>query len=287
MSPTIQEALRWASSLLTTEGRDANAGELLLLHRLRRSRASLYADFRMPMSAIDWEWFKQAVKRHVEGIPIQYITGEEFFYGRNFNVSEAVLIPRPETEGLVEGVLRFRKEQFGAEPVRYADIGTGSGAIAVTLALEDPKGTVYAVDISGEAIMVAKENAARLGATVQFNQGNLLSPLLESGLTMDILVSNPPYIPKEDIEGLDVLVKDHEPRLALDGGGDGLDVYRKLCADLPRVMNRPGLVAFEIGSGQGASVSDLLERAFGSAITVSVKKDINRHERMVFGVIKF
>ncbi|MGV3488727.1 MAG: peptide chain release factor N(5)-glutamine methyltransferase [Tuberibacillus sp.] len=282
---TVHGALAWASSFLKEHERDENAGELLLRFRLNFTRAQLFASSRDPLSEEDWVWFKEQVNRHAEGIPIQHIIGYEEFYGRRFRVNDQVLIPRPETEELVLEILRLKKDVFKNRGVRIADIGTGSGAIAITLKLEDPDSEVVGADISDSALVVAKDNAQTLGADVQFEKGNLLEPFI--GKTFfDIIVSNPPYIPREEINGLSEVVKDHEPHLALDGGPDGLDMYRALCRDIPKVLSRPGIVGFEIGDGQGEAGKALLAEAFPGQAGVYVKKDINQKERMVFAIVE-
>ena len=159
MTPTIYGALKWSSSFLKEHHRDENAGELLLRHRLQWSRAQLFASLNESMTDVDYQWLQEQVKHHVDGVPVQHIIGSEAFYGRTFEVNDKVLIPRPETEELVAELLQQRRKVFGQKPVHCVDVGTGSGAIAVTIALEDPVSTVHAVDISEEAIHVAKRNA--------------------------------------------------------------------------------------------------------------------------------
>ena len=172
--------------------------------------------------------------------------GHEMFYGRSFFVNEEVLIPRPETEELIVGVLERIERHFGDEKIHVADIGTGSGAISITLALENKNLHVYTVDIAQESIEVAKENAKTLGAEVTFYHGDLLSPFYETGQKLDVVVSNPPYIPEEDWRGLSPVVKEHEPKRALVGGEDGLDFYRRFMEELPNVLQKKAIVAFEI-----------------------------------------
>ncbi|HSU79913.1 MAG TPA: peptide chain release factor N(5)-glutamine methyltransferase [Candidatus Angelobacter sp.] len=276
------EALNWASSFLQEKGREPKAAEYLLLHVLGMSRSQLYASFREPLDTSCQQQFEKAVKEHAEGMPIQYIIGSEEFYGRPFKVTEDVLIPRPETEELVLELLKRRQALFGQELVSYCDIGTGSGAIAITLALEDRRSVVKAVDISPNALQVAKGNACDLGAHVQFEEGDLLSPFIGKE-RFDIIVSNPPYIPSVTVDQLDPLVKDHEPRLALDGGVDGLNPYRKMADLLPYVVKEQFLIGFEIGEGQGEAVSHFLKEAFHETIDTCIKNDMNGRERLVFG----
>ncbi|WP_175637788.1 peptide chain release factor N(5)-glutamine methyltransferase [Metabacillus schmidteae] len=278
----VYEALNWASSFLKEAGRDENAGELLLRHHLQMERAILLSNLRMVLSDEQIDSFSLDVKKHAEGQPVQYLIGYEEFYGRRFNVNKEVLIPRPETEELVEGILQRASVHFpGNEIVNVVDVGTGSGAIAITLALENPRFNVSAVDIAAESITVAKDNAESLGATVQWLHGDLLAPVTQK---IDILVSNPPYIPDWEIETLSPVVKDHEPMRALAGGEDGLDFYRRLINDMKSILNNRALIAFEIGAGQGKDVKILLEQALQKA-EVEVVYDINGKDRMVFATL--
>ncbi|MGD6816521.1 peptide chain release factor N(5)-glutamine methyltransferase [Metabacillus sp. 113a] len=280
---TVFEALKWASLFLTDADRDENAGEWLLRHHLQMNRSSLLANFRMEVSGDILEAFQSDVKKHSEGVPVQHLTGYEEFYGRKFEVNKEVLIPRPETEELIEGLKKRVQSHLPEDkPLAAADIGTGSGAIAITLALELKNLTVTGTDIAEQSLEVAARNAAANGADVQFLHGDLLEPLF--GQTFDLIVSNPPYIPDEDIVKLSEVVKDHEPVRALAGGKDGLDFYRRLCAGMPALMSKPGLAAFEIGAGQGEAVADLLRKAFPEA-KVEVVWDINGKDRMVFAEI--
>ncbi|MEK4176676.1 peptide chain release factor N(5)-glutamine methyltransferase [Aeribacillus sp. FSL K6-2848] len=283
--PKVFEALKWASSFLKQAGRDENAGELLLLHHMKKSRASLLADLRMDIDKQVWEIFQQDVQKHAQGMPVQYIIGCEQFYGRPFKVNEHVLIPRPETEELVQGVLLHSERLFSErEQIDVVDIGTGSGAIAVTLALENKKMRVSATDISEKALAVAKENSEKLCANVHFYQGDLLNPIINAKQKADVVVSNPPYIPDEEIMELSTVVKDWEPTLALSGGADGLLYYRKIAEQLPDVIRYPGLIAFEIGHGQGKDVKSMLENRFPKA-EVQIEYDMNGKERKVFAVL--
>jgi release factor glutamine methyltransferase len=281
----IYEALKWASSFLAEAERDHNAGELLLRHHLNMSRAEMLANLRTDLPDGVWESFKTDVNRHAEGIPVQHMIGSEEFYGRSFMVNKEVLIPRPETEELVEGILLKVKYLFnGYSSVEAADIGTGSGAIAISLALENPMFKLCAVDIAPESLEVAQLNAKNLGAEVQFLHGDLLSPILNSGKKLDVVVSNPPYIPDADILELSPVVKDHEPLRALAGGVDGLDFYRRLAAEIPLVISERALIAFEVGAGQGEDVKALLLDKLPHA-EAEVKYDINGKDRMVFAVV--
>lgn len=290
------EALNWASSFLEGHHLYPNAAELLLCHMLGISRTAMFATMQESLTEDEWQRFERVVACHAEGVPVQHIIGYEGFYGRRFIVNPHVLIPRPETEELVQGVLAFLKKMpvsgnvAGGKP-RVCDVGTGSGAIAISLALETSGLDVVAVDISADALTVAKQNARELGADVEFVEGDLLEPFLEdeTSLPFDIVVSNPPYIPLSEKEQLDITVREHEPHLALFGGEDGYDVYKKITQQLPKVISRGvALVAFEIGHGQGEVVAALLKKAFGigRAVDTEVRHDINGKERMVYATIQ-
>ncbi|MEH6889899.1 peptide chain release factor N(5)-glutamine methyltransferase [Bacillus sp. JJ864] len=277
----VYEALKWASSFLREHGRDENAGEIVLCHVLKTNRTGLMMNMREELTAEQERTFVDFIHKHVAGIPVQYLIGYEMFYGRSFFVNEEVLIPRPETEELVLGVLTRIRRKFGDKDVHVADIGTGSGAISITLALENPHLHVYTVDIATESIEVARKNAAELEANVTFYHGDLLSPFQETKQKLDVVVSNPPYIPEEDWRGLSSVVKEHEPKRALVGGEDGLDFYRRFMEELPKVLQEEAIVAFEVGVGQGEDVRALLQETFPHA-HVEVVFDINGKDRMVF-----
>lgn len=280
------EALKWASSFLKQHHRDENIGEILLCYRLRLTRTQLFADIRQPLEGEDMDWLKEKVCDHaLKGVPVQYMIGRAPFYGRTFKVTPDVLIPRPETEELVMRVLEWADRFFPEKSAPAVwDIGTGSGAIAITLALERPDWHVFAVDLSEAALAVAKENARRLGACVQFGHGSLLKPL--AGRTADILVSNPPYISKAEMGELEDVVKNYEPHLALFGGDDGLDAYRAIIRDLPGIMKERLLLALEIGAAQGEAVKSLIVSRFPRGIeALSVEKDIAGHDRNVMAVL--
>lgn len=288
-SVTIFEALKWASSFLVENGRDENVGEIYLRHVLGMSRSQLLAEQRRSVPQEKWEEFQAGIRRHSIGVPIQHIIGTEEFYGREFVVNEHVLIPRPETEELIYYGLEKMKDLFidAVAPLQAADVGTGSGAIAVTLKLESRRVPLemMAVDISSEALAVARENSIKLEADVRFFEGDLLQPLIEEGVKLDILLSNPPYIPLTDRETLSDVVIGHEPELALFGGEDGYDLYKRFMEELPLVMKEKCLIGFEVGVGQGETVADLLRATFPDAET-EVVHDINGKDRMVFCVRK-
>lgn len=285
MSKKIYEALNWASSFLKEKQRDENIGEILLRHFTGMTRAKLLAELREDLDPEIWSKFEEAIRQHEQGVPVQYIIGTEEFYGREFLVNPAVLIPRPETEELVYGTLKRLYSMFGSETeLELADIGTGSGAISITLKLENPRLQVTATDVSEQALATAKDNATRLGAEIKFIQGDLLQPFIKAGKKLDVVISNPPYIPVADQSWMSEVVTDHEPHLALFAGEDGLDLYRRFMDELPLVLKDKALVGFEIGAGQGEAVSELLQQTFPQA-KVEIVFDINGKDRMVFAEI--
>ncbi|MFB4163323.1 peptide chain release factor N(5)-glutamine methyltransferase [Alteribacillus sp. JSM 102045] len=277
----VFEALQWASSFLAENNREQRAADLLMRHHLDVSWTEFHLSRRENLQEDVWQAFQRDVILHSKGIPVQHLMGYEEFYGRRFNVSEDVLIPRPETEELVDGVISWLKQQ-NKQNAAAADIGTGSGAIAITLALELKQIKVTAVDINEMALNMAAKNAKALGAHIDFLQGDLLLPLIKTGRMFDVIVSNPPYIPKKEWEELDPLVKEYEPQLALIGeGDDGLHCYRKMAASLPAILKEDGLAAFEIGVNQGDTAAAIFKKALPDA-KVSVRLDINGKDRMIF-----
>lgn len=281
----IYEALNWASSFLKEHNREEFAGELLLRHLSGLSRTSMLAMMRDELAGEVWTEFRAAVQKHADGEPIQYIIGSEEFYGRRFEVNEHVLIPRPETEELVYGTLKRLDKLFPAiDQVELVDVGTGSGAISVTLKLEKPGLQVTAIDLSEDALGVARKNASQLGAEIEFIHGDLLQPLISQGKKVDAVISNPPYIPIADQEWMSDIVTEHEPHMALFAGEDGLDLYRRFMDELPLVLKEKALVGFEIGAGQGDAVAALLKNTFPKA-NVEIVFDINGKDRMVFAEI--
>ncbi|WP_309123241.1 peptide chain release factor N(5)-glutamine methyltransferase [Paenibacillus sp.] len=286
---TVREAFMRASSFLGERGTSEApaSAELLLQHVLGVTRTKLLAIWSDPIDEDAFERLWALLQRRAAGEPVQYIMGEAYFYGRRFAVDKTVLIPRPETELLAERVLLLGRELWGAEGApRVVDVGTGSGAIAVTLAAERPSWRVAASDISPEALGTARRNAEANGAELEFLLGDLLEPAAKAyGGGIDILVSNPPYIRSSDMAELQIEVREFEPHLALDGGEDGLDPYRRLLAQMASFDVRPRIVGFECGLGQARDLGKLLQEA-GRWTDVSIVEDYAGIERHVIGVRK-
>jgi release factor glutamine methyltransferase len=284
--PTIRTLLAEGEGLLAQGPHPERArrdAETLLLHALRADApetnlAWLIAHGVDTLSTHTTASFRAWVERRCAGEPIQYITGEAEFYRLSFKVTRDVLIPRPETEHLVEKVIELAR---GFERQRIIDVGTGSGAIAVSLAKNLPIARIHATEISEAAMRVAQANAARNGITdrVVFHQGDLLEPV--AGELFEIVVSNPPYVPEGDRESLSVEVRDYEPVLALFAGSDGLEVYRRLIPAAFTALMPGGFVALEIGFGQQAAVDALLSDA--GFRDVEFTKDLQGIARVAVG----
>ncbi|WP_018754675.1 peptide chain release factor N(5)-glutamine methyltransferase [Paenibacillus terrigena] len=285
MNGTIREALLEASSFLAQHQvmEPSHNAELLLCHLLGLGRAEFFMRMTELFPVEHTAAWQMVLARKAAGEPAQYIIGEQEFYGLPFEVTPDVLIPRPETELLVEAIVKEGRRLWPDGEPTVCDIGTGSGAIAVTLAVQCPMWQVNASDISGAALAVAQHNAARHGAAarIAWHSGDLLAPL--AGMRLDILVSNPPYIPAETIAGLQPEVRDFEPRTALDGGTDGLDPYRRMLAQLPLLAAVPRVVGFELGQGQAREVAAWMEAA-GHWDTVYIVSDYAGIERHVIAV---
>ncbi|WP_391119941.1 peptide chain release factor N(5)-glutamine methyltransferase [Psychrobacillus sp. L3] len=283
MYKTIYEALNRASSFLEENNREKEVARYLLQYVLKKNYSQLMIAMYEELSAEDLQTFWSYVEEHTTGRPFQYIISQETFYGRDFFVNENVLIPRPETEELIEEVKKRVKPLFDSnKTLQIADIGTGSGAIAVTIKKEIPTAKVTATDISQQALEVAMKNAQLLNAEIQFKLGDLLEPIADQ--KWDIILSNPPYIGQHEADSLSDTVIDYEPHLALFAEEEGLQLYRKMAEQLPSMMNVPSFIGFEIGYEQGNAVQNMLQKAFPTA-RVEIVKDMNQKNRFVFCTI--
>ena len=254
--------------------------ELLLMETLGWSREDLYRNPEGGLRQAQAERFESLVSRRLRAEPVAYMTGTQEFWSLDFRVTPDVLIPRPETEHLVEVVADFLASRPG--PCRVLEIGTGSGAIAVCLARECAEAEIWATDVSAPALDVARDNALRHGVEgkIRWLRGDLFAPV--HGLTerFDVLVSNPPYVPSGEIGGLQRDVRDWEPVLALDGGADGMDFYRRLVREGARHLREGGLLAVEVGAEQGGAVSRLFDAEAGFH-RVRVRRDYAGLPRVV------
>lgn len=277
---TVKELIKQAESRLDDSNKDVNVAKVLFYHLANKEPHELYLMYDEEVDKDLEKQFLMGMEEYYNGRPIQYIKGVETFFGRDFKVNENVLIPRYETEELVENILYRIDDYFsGYKNITLCDVGTGSGAIAISLALEEPKLKVYATDISDLALTVAKKNANNLKADVEFLAGDMLQPLIEKNLKVDIFVSNPPYIPQE--QEIEAVVKDNEPHVALFGGNDGLYFYRKIFEGVNELLNERALLAFEMGFDQRELMEEALQKYFPND-PYEIIKDINGKDRMLF-----
>jgi len=260
---TVMALLQWTSRFFESKGIESARldAELLLAHALGWKRIDLYARYDHVPRAETLEKFREAVRARGRRLPAKYLIGETEFYSMAFAVNPSVLIPRPETELLVERALALLPE--GAEAL-VADLGTGSGVIAVVLATRRPLARVVATDASADALAVARANAARHGVAdrIEFRQGEWFAAL-EPGTQFDAVLSNPPYVAAGDLERAMPEVRDHEPRAALDGGPDGLDAIRVLVGGAAAWLKAGGWLVLEIGAGQAEAVCELARATQG------------------------
>jgi release factor glutamine methyltransferase len=282
---TVRELLELTGRYLDEKGVTSSRlnAERLLSDVLGLTRLELFCQHDRPVLGVEVDRYRELVRRRAGGEPLQQILGETEFYSRPFKMEPGVFIPRPETERLVEAAVRL------LEPLRRSDrtpvaveIGCGSGAIAVCLALELPRLQVYASDVNPRAVALTLRNARLLGAgsRVHAEEGSRFDPLPQHLRgQVDLLVSNPPYIRSGDLAGLPTEVRDHDPAAALDGGADGLRFYQALAAGMGDWLRPGGYVAVEIGADQGAAVSGIMAASGGHAVSLS--QDYAGRDRVV------
>jgi release factor glutamine methyltransferase len=258
---TVLEVIQRSTEFLAQRGVDSPRLqiELILAHVLKMPRLKLYLNFQRELTDTELATSREFVKRRGAREPLQYILGSWPFCGLEFICSPVALIPRPETELLVERATQFLST-LNAQPSTFLDIGTGTGCIAIAIANKMAGARAVAVDVSNEALALAKENAARnqVGEKIEFRAGSALSAL-KPGDQFDLIVSNPPYIPSEEISSLQPEVREHEPRLALDGGADGLDVFRQIAREVKRFLKAHGKFIGEFSDGQAPALKTLFE----------------------------
>ncbi len=276
---TIRSILQWTTQDFEKRGIESARvdAELLIARGLGIDRVGLYLDLDRPLKSAERTAVRELVTRRREREPVAYILGHKDFYGRRFSVDARVLVPRPDTETLVEEALKRIDENAA---VRVLDVGTGSGIVAITIALERPEASVYAVDASPAALVVARANAERLGAgdRIRFVESDLFGAL-QQGEAFDAVVSNPPYITDAELQTLEPEVLEHEPREALSGGADGLVVVRRLLAEGQTWVRPGGFLMMEVGASQARAVRDLADRDVW--LWQAAHKDLNGIERVV------
>ena len=268
---TVGAALSWATEEFRRAKVDSPrlTAEVLLAHILSWERARLIGHIYDPLAAGAWEKFRTLARHCAAGEPLHYLTGEREFYGLPFRVTPAVLITRPETEILVEHAVEWVRRRGGG--VRFVDVGTGSGCIAISVARELPGARGWATDISREALVLARENADRLGAAARI--GFVCCDLLDcfpARPLFDLILSNPPYISGADVPELPRVVREHEPHQALFGGDSGLEASRRLIPQAAARLAAGGCLLLEVGAGQASEAAELIKRA-DLTVTLTIK----------------
>ncbi|WP_288394678.1 peptide chain release factor N(5)-glutamine methyltransferase [uncultured Vagococcus sp.] len=272
---TYFEVLKWASSFLENNNQEAYIAEYLLLEKNRWTKTDLLMNFKKQMPLAEYNAYKADLEKVTLHIPVQYLIGSTEFYGRRFKVNEHTLIPRPETEELVELILKDNHQ----ENLEVVDIGTGTGIIALSLSLENPTWKVTGLDISKEALKIATKNNQELEGQVHFLESDVLSKFPKNK-KIDILVSNPPYISYDEWEEMDESVREYEPKQALFAENNGLAIYEKIAKESTTVLSETGRIYLEIGYLQGESVSQIFKEAYPTK-SVRVIKDLNGQDRII------
>lgn len=273
MVKTYVEVLSGASSFLEAAGKEGYAIEYLFLARKNWDKTQWLLHMREEISAEEELLIEKDMADLMKNIPPQYLLGYEYFFEHRFKVTKDTLIPRPETEELVALCLSMNDQQGK----KVVDIGTGTGAIAVSLKLNRPKWQVTAVDISKEALIVAEENAESLQTEIVFKQSDVLSAITEK---QDIIISNPPYISEEEWDLMDESVRTYEPKTALFAENKGLAIYQKIALESRSILTPEGMIFLEIGFQQGHVVQDIFQQAFPDK-AVTIHQDMSKNDRMI------
>jgi release factor glutamine methyltransferase len=276
---TILEVIQRSTDFLAKKGVSSPRLQVehLLAHLLKMPRMKLYLNFETALTAEQTDAIRLLVQRRGRREPLQYITGSAAFCGLEIEVNPNVLVPRPETELLAERGWAFLKSLETSAPSAL-DLGTGSGCLAITLAVKVAGAKIHATDLSSEALALAKANAVRNNANVQFHHGDLFGGI-PAGERFHLIVSNPPYIPSARMETLDPEVRDHEPRLALDGGADGMDFYRRIAAEAGAFLEKDGRLMLELDDDGGAAAREILENQ--KWIVEAIQPDYNQRPRVL------
>lgn len=277
---SYKEVLKQAQKRMMEAERGEQAALLYLLELTNMESHNLYMEYEEEMPQDIIEEYNKGIDELVAGKPLDHILGFTWFYGYRFKVNQDVLIPRPETEELVANILAAYDEYFAKDSsTTLIDVGTGSGAIAVALKKEEPRLHILASDISQKAITIANENAKANDAVVCFCVGDMLEPFIDRNMKVDILISNPPYIPAD--EAMEDSVVNYEPHVALFGGDDGLKFYRIIFENAPKILNDKAMMAFEMGYNQKDALT-ALARSYYPDAKIEVMRDINGKDRMLF-----
>jgi len=289
---TIGQTLRYISKWFETAKIVNSSGEaeILLSYLLKMKRSEIYLNFDKILSNNERRELEQAIQKRLKNIPLQYITKHQEFMGMDFFIEEGVLIPRPETEILVEKIIEKLKNKKPDSPLRVADLGTGSGIIAISMAKYIKNITIYAIDISEKSLKLASKNALKHNCEdkIVFIQGDLFEPLREKidQNCLDGVVSNPPYISLEDFKSLPVEIREREPKIALCGGVNGMDYYRKIVKKASYFLKKNGFVALEVGAGQAKKVKELILKENDFKQNIEIFRDYSNIERVVIAYCK-
>lgn len=278
---TVLEVIQRSSEFLAKKGVESSRlqVELLLAHMLGLPRMQLYLNFERVLSPTELDNLRELVKRRGQREPLQHIIGTTSFCGLELAVNRHALIPRPETELLAERAWQFLSA-LNSQPPTALDFGTGTGCLAIALAVKCPTAQLFAIDISNEALELARQNAVRQNVAdrIQFFAGDGLAALPD-GARFNLIVANPPYIPSATIDTLAPEVREHDPRLALDGGVDGLDFYRRLAREAAPFLQSDGRIMLELGDGQADAVSEMFARQ--KWVVEAVQEDYSRQPRIL------
>jgi release factor glutamine methyltransferase len=280
---TVKKILDWTVDYFTQKqvAEPRLSAEWLLAEVLQCGRIELYLQFERILTASERDLFREYIKRRVNREPVQYILGETEFYGLTFKVTPSVLIPRPDTEILVDKVVEYLKTLPDTDSLKLLDVGTGSGCIAIALAKHFPNLSILAIDKSADAIRIAEENAKRNQVAINLRVNDFFE-LDTTTSEFDIIVSNPPYIAETDWENIQPEVKQYEPRTALLAGKDGLDFYRRMIPQLKQKLTTSGAVFLEVGYNQSGAVAEMLQQ---QGFNTTVYQDYAKINRIVQGIL--
>ncbi len=289
---TIGQTLKWVSKLFKSVEiiNPERETELLLSYFLKMNRSEIYLNSDRALKNKEKKQLENMIQERIRKIPLQYITKHQEFMGMDFLVEKGVLIPRPETEILVERVIEKLKKRKSSSHLKIVDLGTGTGIIAISIAKFIKDITIYATDISKESLQVALKNAQKHNCEdkIIFLQGDLFEPFqgkIEKN-SLDVIISNPPYVNSDDFKLLPPEIKDNEPKIALYGGVDGIDYYRKIVKEGPKFLKRDGFIALEVGLNQAKIIKELILKENNYRKNVEIFKDYSGIERVVIAYRK-
>jgi release factor glutamine methyltransferase len=284
----IKDLLKVSADYLKSKGIENPrlSAEVLLGHQLNLERIRLYLNFNQPLTVKEVSGYRSLIRRRVSPEPLQYITGKQEFWSLDFHVDRHVLIPRPETEIIVEQAIKLAKtvEKGSDQSLQILDLGTGCGTISIALAKEMPGALIWPTDISEKALSVARRNALQhqVSDRLRFRQGDLWEPFLNDDCLFDIVVSNPPYVTSGEYNDLSPDIRDNEPRLALDGGEDGMYYLKKIIKGAHDFMNPGGWIILEMAPGQTQEALTIMDKT-GDYEEIERIKDYSRSYRVVIG----